>query len=345
MIMNTMQILVLGLIPPSDLFVILLLIAAGLVLVCRIIRRRKIRKSQRTNAETNPESKEIRKVLDPKLVEQLNKEIQSSGFAYDPIEDIFFSLLNCWQRKYGYCRLYDESSAPLGMIIDCEPIYFNYDGKKWLIELWKGQYGMTTGGEIGIYNTEKSALSIPGFFTGTLFDSASDQESLQMSFTLVKKEDVLFRRSGKHWWLTGFVLGEFSEPTDLRMEAQIMFQEPAMCEAFLEGLRARGFKKDEYAVLNNTVFINFDKPHSLQPFTRTVLTDHLTQKRNKDLCEVYQYATKDLDNIVDKLAFIKSRSPIMYEKILSMGAPVALYDDFDILRKHFNENASSEKKY
>ena len=39
----------------------------------------------------------------------------------------------------------------MGMIIDCEPVRFYYGGKKWLIELWKGQYGMTTGCEIGVY--------------------------------------------------------------------------------------------------------------------------------------------------------------------------------------------------
>ena len=32
-------------------------------------------------------------------------------------------------------------------IIDCEPIYFSYGGKRWLIELWKGQYALTTGAE------------------------------------------------------------------------------------------------------------------------------------------------------------------------------------------------------
>ena len=35
--------------------------------------------------------------------------------------DIFYSLNDCWQRDFGYCRLYDEACAPLAMIIDCEP--------------------------------------------------------------------------------------------------------------------------------------------------------------------------------------------------------------------------------
>lgn len=29
----------------------------------------------------------------------------------------------------GYCYLYDEACAPFGMIIDFEPIHFEYDDK------------------------------------------------------------------------------------------------------------------------------------------------------------------------------------------------------------------------
>lgn len=333
--MNNIPILFLGLLSLSDLFVILLLLAAGFVLIGQIVQRRKLRKNQSLSNTTNTNLSEKRIAPNPELVEKLNKELELSGFAYDPSEDIFYSTLNCWQRKYGYCSLYDESSAALGMIIDCEPIYFNYAGKRWIIELLKGQYGLTTGGEIGIYNTTKSELSIPGFFSGTLFDSASDQDSLQMSFTLIRNGETLFNRSGRHWWLTGFVLGEFSEPSELKMEASISFRDPVMCEAFVEGLIASGYQKEEYTVLNNCVCIHYDRPHCLQPFTRTPFTDHLTQKHNNNLCETYRYATKDFDNIFDKLSFIKSHSPTIYEKILSMGAPIALYDDFDILKNYF----------
>ena len=42
------------------------------------------------------------------------------------------------------------------MIIDCEPICFMYGGKNWMIELWKGQYGLETGGEIGVYNAAEN---------------------------------------------------------------------------------------------------------------------------------------------------------------------------------------------
>jgi len=163
--------------------------------------------------------------------EVLYKVMADAGYSYDPIQDIFYSNMDPWQRKMGYCRLYDEASAPLNMIIDCEPIYFEYGGKRWLIEFWKGQYGMTTGGEIGVYTTEGPDLDIPGLFNGTFYNCASNADRLYMSFTLVKDEEVLFKRKGKHWWLTGFKLGEFSEPSELTMYLTIALKDRFMRDA------------------------------------------------------------------------------------------------------------------
>ena len=42
--------------------------------------------------------------------EQLNQDLEPVGFAYDRRTDTFYSLMDCWQRKMGYCRLYDEAA-------------------------------------------------------------------------------------------------------------------------------------------------------------------------------------------------------------------------------------------
>lgn len=113
--------------------------------------RRKKKKKSKENVVVRPITDVIG--TDQDRLEELNRDLKPFGFAYDPSQDLFYSLMDCWQRNFGYCRLYDEATATFSMIIDCEPIYFRYGGKKWLIEFWKGQYGMTTGGEIGIYYT------------------------------------------------------------------------------------------------------------------------------------------------------------------------------------------------
>ena len=58
--------------------------------------------------------------------------------------------------------------------------------------VWKGQYGLTTGCEVGIYNTKRPDFSSPSVFNDTFFDSASDEDMLFISFTLYKNGRELF---------------------------------------------------------------------------------------------------------------------------------------------------------
>jgi hypothetical protein len=73
------------------------------------------------------------------------KIMSDLGFTYDETQDIYISRVDSWQRKAGYSFLVDLSAAPVGMIIDCEPIIFDYNGQVYMIELWKGQYDLSTG--------------------------------------------------------------------------------------------------------------------------------------------------------------------------------------------------------
>ena len=103
----------------------------------------------------------------------LNHLLEPFGFQYDPGQDIFLSRIDAWQRDYGYCRLYDESAAHFNMVFDCEPVYFDYDGRTWLVEFWKGQYGINIGGEAGIYRAD--GIIPPGKRRETLFGSVPDE--------------------------------------------------------------------------------------------------------------------------------------------------------------------------
>ena len=49
----------------------------------------------------------------------LQQILNGTGYDYDWQQDVFYSVRNPWQKQFGYCRLYDESAAPLGMVIDC----------------------------------------------------------------------------------------------------------------------------------------------------------------------------------------------------------------------------------
>lgn len=257
-----------------------------------------------------------------------NRIIEVAGYAYDSVQDIFFSIMNPWQRSIGYCRLFDEAAAPLGMIIDSEPIKFEYDGKKWMIGLWKGQYDMVTGGEIGVY-TGALDLKIPGFFTGTFYHCASDDDLLEMSFVLRKNGNILFTREGKHWWLTGFRLGEFSEPSELTMDIKITLKNKVMRDAFIGGLRQTGYKDRDFTVNGNSVSLRYDVPHSVQPITRTPATDKIIQRKNQLFCAKYREITEEFDNLQDKVRAIEEQAPELYQKVIKIGKAKPIYEIYE----------------
>jgi len=260
--------------------------------------------------------------------DELDKAIEIAGYAYDSKQDIFFSIMNPWQRTIGYCRLFDEAAAPLGMIIDCEPIYFEYNEKKWMIGFWKGQYDLVTGGEIGVY-TGALDLKIPGFFTGSFYNCARDSDLLQMSFILRKNGNVLFTREGKHWWLTGFKLGEFSEPSELTMDIKIALKDKLMRDAFISGLRKTGYSDNEFSIDGNSVSFIFDIPRSEQPITRTNSTDKIIQRKNELLCTKYQEITKGFDNLQDKVKAIEEHAPELYQKIIKIGKAKPIFEIYE----------------
>lgn len=269
-------------------------------------------------------------------LEALDDIIEECGYKYDPRQDIFYSHLHAWQKKYGYCRLYDEMAAPLGMIIDCEPIQFEYKGKRWLIELWKGQYDLTTGCEIGIYTTDNPDLNIPGVFKGGFYDCANDQEQLLMAYKLKKNGKTLFTRGEKHWWLTGFKLGEFSEPSELTMIVKIVFKDLTMCHAFVQALKKLGYQNNEFRYGGNVVNLRFDKTHTPQPTTRVPETDKLIQQKNKLMCEEYQEITKAYRYLPDKMKAVKGQVPTMYKEALKIGKTRELFEVFETIKKYID---------
>jgi len=249
--------------------------------------------------------------------DELDKAIEIAGYSYDQKQDIFYSTMDPWQRDIGYCRLYDEVAAPLGMILDCEPIRFEYLEKKWLIGFWKGQYDLVTGAEIGVY-TRADDLNILGF-SCAYYDCVSNTNLLKMSYTLKKNGNTLFTRVGEHWWLTGFKLGEFSDPSELTMDITITLHNVSMRDAFVTGLWNAGYPLDEFTRNGATVSFTFGSPHTPPPITRTPTTDRIIQRKNELLCEKYQDITGTSTNIRDKVKAIEEQAPDMYAKIMRTG--------------------------
>ncbi|WP_034863188.1 DUF4474 domain-containing protein [Ruminiclostridium cellobioparum] len=266
----------------------------------------------------------------------IDELIGTAGYAYNQTNDLFFSTMYAWQRSMGYCRLYDEAAAPLGMIIDSEPIRFSYAGRRWLIEFWKGQYGMTTGCELGVYSSQWPDLNIPGVFDGTFYTCASNEDRLYMGFVLYKNGEELFNRKGRHWWLTAFKLGEYSEPSELSMDVYITLKSRGMRDAFLKALQRAGYKEGDYEVRKNTVALFYDKPHSRQPYTRSAVTDKMMLAQLKRNCDVYQTLTKGYTSMKDKIKAVKEGSPELYTELFKIGKTASIFSVFDKIKDYLN---------
>ena len=208
--------------------------------------------------------------------------VYAAGFLYDPCQDIIYSRMDPLQRLFGYAYGYDVAALGMNAILDCEPIFFDYAGKHWMIELWKGQYGLETGCEIGVYNRPIGSNSLKyAFLDATVggrpgdpnpshnmfFDCANDNELLEMSSTLYKNGQKLFSRGPKkHWWLTGFKWGVYSHPDELTMDVSITCLDAAMCAALVGALQGMGYKVN---VSSTRVSFEFATPTTHQPRSDT----------------------------------------------------------------------------
>lgn len=163
------------------------------------------------------------------------------GFGYSTKEKCFYATGNAWQRNFGYSDLYDKTSQLIAISYDTSKIFFIYGGKEWMIQLWKGQYGLVLlGAEVGVYNRPQGSNG------STYFECADNNELLPISLTLRRNGSPLFVRSQNlSWWQTGFVPGQLgvgvmvgsTHTKTLDLTTSITFKDENMRKAFVIGLK------------------------------------------------------------------------------------------------------------
>lgn len=247
----------------------------------------------------------------------LNAALEPFGFAYDLCSDTIYSQMHPWQREMGYCRFYDEHAPVAHMVIHSEPVYFTYGKRQYLMEFWKGQYGMATGAEIGLYVSEEPPGS--GKHPGELFyKSVSDRECLPMEFRLRRDGKTILERRDVHWWLTGFLPGEFSRRERLAMELGVTFPNMQMSAAFVEGLRRAGYQKEEIRAEGTKISLVFGSPRTRQP---RHLRFHLAlvQCCNRCCCMFYRKFTGCFTCTLDRIDYIGMCFPRLYRAVICVG--------------------------
>ncbi|GFI25470.1 hypothetical protein IMSAGC012_00579 [Lachnospiraceae bacterium] len=259
--------------------------------------------------------RKVMRMSEKEKAERLNELTVPFGFAYERKQDIFVSEVDAWQRKEGYEELFDRLASKFNMIIDCVPVYFDYKNKTWLIEFWKGQYGINTGAEVGVYHANRP---IPKNQRRKVhYNAVSDEEMPLIGMCLKRKTEHLFSRKEYHWWLAAFRMGMASQPKDLTLYASITFGSCAAAEAFEQGLMEAGLS-GRYRVRGRKVTVLLDQ--TSHPKGKERLYRAFVQKLNRFYCSLYRAATRPFTKTADRMMFLYEQLPWCFRRMLRLHA-------------------------
>ncbi|MCR5485471.1 MAG: DUF4474 domain-containing protein, partial [Clostridiales bacterium] len=175
-----------------------------------------------------------------------------SSFLYSYEDDFYYvSDHNCWQKDFGFSKFYDIIAPYVLIEYDYVRVFFTYQDLDWMIQLWKGQYGiMFYGSEVGVYTKPHSDKKDTVF---TKYQAPDESNYLKIGSSLYRDHD----RSGvyrheftmpykQHWWSTGYKFGRLNrvEPAgELRLVTRITLKDEEMTKLFVEGLKNCGFSE------------------------------------------------------------------------------------------------------
>lgn len=179
------------------------------------------------------------------------KGVYRSGFNYNAYSKQIVAQKDAYQRVFGFTRLYDYLGAlPLGYDYKTQRVIFEYGGKEYCMQLWKGNYHwkILVGGEIGLYCRR------PGPHVSDFYRSAGDDDLMGMSMSIYDgKEEFISLSDPSTWWLTAFRLHEQGMDKDKAiLEGHLVFKNAEMCRAFADAA-----KKNEA----NRVTVNGNSAH------------------------------------------------------------------------------------
>lgn len=258
----------------------------------------------------------IRRMSEEEKCQRLSTLIEPFGFIYEPKRDILISHINAWQRKHGYETLFDELAPKFNMIVDACPVYFDYQDKTWLIEFWKGQYGINTGAEVGVYHSNRRVLKEQRKLIR--YNAVSNEEMPLIGLWLEKQGTKLFSRKDYHWWLAAFRMGRFSNPKDLVMYANISFDNVSMAEAFVTGLREAGFSREKYRIRGRKVSVTLDETDYYSGIPK--LHRKVVQEINRCFCGLYHLVTLPFTQTADRMLFLYEQLPWCFKHMLRLHA-------------------------
>ena len=197
-----------------------------------------------------PENKDEKKDL---------SETGIAGYLFDSKEKCFYTASDPWQRIVGYNELFDIFSEVAFIDFDTVRFKFDYKNKNWMIQIWKGQYGLLFyGAEIGVYNKPMDRKVAH-------YDSVNDNDRLQMSMDFYEYEKGFLSKGewvkkfsrpyDYYWWCTGFIPGNRDNKFDrLRVDTRITAKDYDMLSALTKAIEKQGI---DYKVKGLDVILTY----------------------------------------------------------------------------------------
>lgn len=254
----------------------------------------------------------------------LDTILKPFGYCYVHDQDLISTRNDAWQRLAGYTAFFDKAALPFHMVFDALPVYFDYHGRTWLIELWKGQYGICTGAEVGVYHANR--LLTPEEYSTAHFQVVSDAERLPIAFTLFQGEKLLAAMSHTAWWLTAFLPGVFTKLSELSMETVISLPSQEMLHRFMDALNAIGQENETLRFSccchGTQVRIRYSCgcpsspscPERISCLRR--LQIRWVQLCNRFSCFLYRRITRPFDSTLDQILFLYELLPFILRHTL-----------------------------
>lgn len=159
--------------------------------------------------------------------------LAGTGFNFNLYESLVYATIDSWMREFGFCVFYDiaANSMPLLWHYITRRFEFEYNGMEWMIQIWKGNYLITNGAEVGVYNRE------PGSF-GTFYNCATNDQLMEMSLQVYHGDELLVNQDPQmHWWINGFQMTDRRYvPSSMTMKFSIVMPDEEMLKAFCESI-------------------------------------------------------------------------------------------------------------
>ena len=165
-----------------------------------------------------------------------NTGVMGTGFNFSITEMMVYATSEAWMRDFGYCLFYDlaANSMPLLWNYNTRRFKFDYNGLEWMIQIWKGNYLIANGAEVGLYNRDESSF-------GTFYNCATDEQMIPMSMQLYAGDELIVNQEEQlHWWINGFNINGVHYPvSSLTLAFTITMPDEEMLNAFCESVEKK----------------------------------------------------------------------------------------------------------